>query len=278
VAVRLLLVGDVPESRAVLAHALRLRPGFVIVGESGDGATAVCLAGELQPDLIVLDLGLPDIAGRQVLTRLRAAAPGALVVALRGLGTSRGRLAAHRVKGFGEETDDLRYVVGLLEEMGSRIPRSATIRLRPDRREVAQARRFVVERCFEWGRSSIADDAAIVVSELVANALVHVRSACELTVGLRGDVLRIDVADHGCGMPDVQHATSEDDHGRGLLLVSILCAAWGTEPHDGGKSVWAELRADATAVGLGAPSSGGGGGALGAPSARAGVDLQDTVV
>lgn len=278
VALRLLLVDNVPELRAVLAPALKLHPGFAVVGEAGDGTTAVALAGELQPDLIVLDLGLPDIAGHEVLTRLRTAAPGALVVVLSGPETPSGHLVTRRVEACAEKADDVRYIVDLLEELGTRSMRSATIRLRPDRREVALARRFVVDRCVEWGRSSVADDAAMVVSELVANALVHVRSACELTVGLRGDVLRIDVADHGGGMPDVQRAASDDDHGRGLLLVSILCVAWGTEPHGDGKSVWAELRADATTVRLGPPRTGAGSSSAGALRGPARVDLQNTVV
>jgi CheY-like chemotaxis protein len=278
VALRLLLVDNVPELRAVLADALRLHPGFAVVGEAADGATAVALASELQPDLIVLDLGLPDIAGRQVLTRLRTAAPGALVVVLSGPETPSARLVGRRIETCATSTGDVRYIVDLLEDVGARSTRSASIRLRPDRCEVALARRFVVDRCVEWGRSSVADDAAIVVSELVANALVHVRSACELTVELRGDVLRIDVADYGGGIPDVERATPDDVHGRGLLLVSILCVAWGTAPHDDGKSVWAELRADATMIRLGLPRLGAGGSSDGARRGPAHVDLRTTVV
>ncbi len=266
-ALRLLLVVGVPELRAVLAHALTPHPAFRVVAEAEDGTAAVGLAGQHQPDLIVLDLGMADLAGRDLLTRLRTVAPSALVVVLSVPGVPEGDLVT-RLRTRAESTDDVRYVVHLLEEVGTRTTRNATIPLEPNRREVALARRFVVNRCVEWGRSSIADDAAIVVSELVANALVHACSGCELTVGLRGDVLRIDVADHGGGMPDVQRATSDDDHGRGLLLVSILCTAWGTEPRGDGKAVWAELRASASAVDLGSSWPGAGGGSdttLGGP-------------
>ncbi|MGC8470907.1 MAG: response regulator [Acidimicrobiales bacterium] len=277
-ALRLLLVEKVPELRAVLAHALRLHPGFSVVGEAGDDSTAVALAGHVQPDLIVLDLGLRDLAGHELLTGLRAVAPDALVVVVSGPDASRSDLVTRGPDACTEKTDDVCYVVGLLEEIGARITRSATIRLSSDRREVALARRFVVGRCVEWGRSAAADAAAIVVSELVANALVHVQSGCELTVGLRGDVLRIAVVDHGGGMPDVQRARTDDDHGRGLLLVNILCTAWGTEPHDDGKSVWAELRADATAVGLRPPHAGAEGSSGRALQEPARVDAQSTVV
>ncbi|MDA8075404.1 MAG: response regulator [Actinomycetota bacterium] len=276
-ALRLLLVEKVPEVRALLAHALRLHPSFSVVGEAGDGATAIALAGVCQPDLIVLDLGLPDLAGRELLTGLRAAAPAALVVVVSAPEPPDRDLASHAFDACAEKTGDVRYVIDLLEEIGARVTRSATIRLRPDRREVALARRFVVGRCVEWGKSAAADAAAIVVSELVANALVHVQSGCELTVGLRGDVLRIAVVDHGGGMPDVQRAGTDDDHGRGLLLVSILCTAWGTEPHGTGKSVWAELRADATTARLRPPHPGAGSSTGRALQETARVDAQSTV-
>ncbi|HEU4548006.1 MAG TPA: response regulator, partial [Microlunatus sp.] len=61
--IRVLLVDDVIAVRSLLRTALRVRGGFEVLGEAGDGGEAVRLAGSLQPDLIVLDLGLPDIAG-----------------------------------------------------------------------------------------------------------------------------------------------------------------------------------------------------------------------
>ncbi|HLW45627.1 MAG TPA: response regulator [Acidimicrobiales bacterium] len=260
---RLILVDDVPELRSVLGQALRLRGNFSIVGEAGNGEKAIALAREHQPDLIVLDLGLPDLAGQDVLTGLRDAAPDALVVVYSGSHTPERASIARSVEAYIDKSRDVSYVVDLLDEIGNRIPRTATTRIGPDVHEIALARRFVIDRSREWARASIADDAAVVVSELVANALVHVRSGCELTVGLRGDVLRIEVVDHGGGMPDLQDATLNDEHGRGLLLVSMLCTAWGTEPLDDGKSVWAELHAGPSTIDLGRSRSGASGAAGG---------------
>lgn len=257
---RLLLVDDVPELRAVLAQALELRGNFTVVAQAGDGETAITLAREHQPDLIVLDLGLPDLKGRDLLKGLRAAAPDALVVVYSGSHTPDRAAITRSVEAYVEKTQDIDYLVDLLDEIGDRIPRHATMRLGPDARDVALARRFVADRCVEWDRPSIAYDAAVVVSELVSNALVHVQSSCELTVGLRGDVLRIDVVDHGGGMPDLQNATPHDEHGRGLLLVSMLCTAWGSEPRDDGKSVWAELHAEPASPGRPSRRLGGSGG------------------
>jgi anti-sigma regulatory factor (Ser/Thr protein kinase) len=107
---------------------------------------------------------------------------------------------------------------------------------------VAVARRFVTDRCRRWGCGDVVDDAELVVSELVTNALVHAGTRCELRIGLSGTALRVQVTDGAGGVPDPQAVTGGDEHGRGLLLVSLLCAAWGTEPlASGGKVVWAEM-------------------------------------
>lgn len=89
------------------------------------------------------------------------------------------------------------------------------------------------------------DTAALVVSELVTNAIVHTASAhivCELRDG--DELIRIAVRDEGCS-PDQPHTAAqqrpEDEHGRGLLLVDAVCHAWGTHEQGAGLLVWAEL-------------------------------------
>jgi DNA-binding response OmpR family regulator len=241
VPLRLILVDHAVARRAALAKVLRLHPKFALVGEADDGEAAISLAREHQPDFIVLDLGLPDIEGSDVLAGLRAAAPDALVVAYGDSRTPERAALSRCVDAYVDKPQDLNVVVDLLDELGGRTTRSATMRLGQDAREVALARRFVVEHCIDWDRPATVDAAAIVASELVTNAFVHVQSDCELTVELRGDLLRIEVADHGRSTPDLQDTTLDDEHGRGLLLVNALCAAWGSEPRDDGKVVWAEL-------------------------------------
>ncbi len=61
-----------------------MRGGFDVVAEAADGRTAIEAAAKLQPDVVVLDLGLPDLAGRDVLTMLRVAAPDMRVVVFTG--------------------------------------------------------------------------------------------------------------------------------------------------------------------------------------------------
>ncbi|MFL6138723.1 MAG: response regulator transcription factor [Frankiaceae bacterium] len=78
--VRVLLVEDEPSLAEVLASVLG-HEGWT-VRTAGDGATAVRVARELQPDAVVLDVMLPDMDGLEVLRRLRAAQPSVCVLFL----------------------------------------------------------------------------------------------------------------------------------------------------------------------------------------------------
>jgi len=241
-AVSVLLVEDVPELRSVIRQTLRLRGGFEVVGEAADGASAIAAAAPHQPDVVVLDLGLPDLAGHEVLTRLRAVSPVAQVVVYTGSFTPDRTPLAGEVEAFLTKDHDVAYLVDLLSRLGRRRYETAALAVGPHPREVGRARRFVAEQCRVWGCGDLTEDAELVASELVTNALLHGGGQHELRVGLSDAALRIQVIDHGAGMPDPRTAGQRDEHGRGLLLVSALCAAWGVEAlPGGGKMVWAEL-------------------------------------
>jgi two-component system, NarL family, nitrate/nitrite response regulator NarL len=92
---RILIVDDHPLTRSALA-ALLQQHGFDVVGEAGDGETAIREARELGPDLVLLDLSLPGMNGLEALPQLRDAAPDAEVVVLTASGTEENLLAAIR--------------------------------------------------------------------------------------------------------------------------------------------------------------------------------------
>jgi len=245
VAVTVLLVDDLAELRVVVRQALRLRGGFEVVAEADGGAAAIEAARQHQPDVVVLDLGLPDLAGREVLTGLRRVAPNAQVVVYTGSAVHDSEYVMERVEGYVHKDQNLGYLIDLISDLGRRRHQTASIEVGPDRRGVAEARRFIADQCRRWGCIDAIDNAQVVVSELVTNALVHAGTRCEVSARLAQGILRLEVTDRGSGMPDPQAATTRDEHGRGLLLVSMLCLAWGVDalPGGTGKVVWAEMLA-----------------------------------
>jgi DNA-binding NarL/FixJ family response regulator len=72
---RILVVEDYEPVRRFICSILSERPGFQIVEEVTDGLDAVQKAGELQPDLIVLDIGLPSLNGIDAARRIRRLFP-----------------------------------------------------------------------------------------------------------------------------------------------------------------------------------------------------------
>lgn len=78
----ILLVDDHAVLRAGLHMLLDAQPGLRVVGEAGDAQEAMGLAAQLQPDLILLDLTLPQIDGMTALPLLRKLAPAAKVLVL----------------------------------------------------------------------------------------------------------------------------------------------------------------------------------------------------
>src|SRR5918997_3815351 len=92
---RMLIVDDHPLTRDGLA-ALLADHGFEIVGEASGGHEAIERARELQPDVVLLDLSMPDLDGLSALPLLRTAAPECEVVVLTASGDEENLLSAIR--------------------------------------------------------------------------------------------------------------------------------------------------------------------------------------
>jgi DNA-binding NarL/FixJ family response regulator len=80
--VRLLLIDDHPVVRQGLRTFLATRPDFEVVGEAGDGETAIAEAARLRPDVILMDLVMPGVDGLEAIGRIRAADPAARILVL----------------------------------------------------------------------------------------------------------------------------------------------------------------------------------------------------
>jgi DNA-binding NarL/FixJ family response regulator len=81
-----LVCDDAPDMRDMLREALDADPGLRVVGEAADGADTLRLAEALQPDVVLLDLGMPGPEPADVVTGVRRLAPGAAIVILSGYG------------------------------------------------------------------------------------------------------------------------------------------------------------------------------------------------
>jgi hypothetical protein len=107
----------------------------------------------------------------------------------------------------------------------------------------AVARHFAVGALRDWGAGDLVDDAALVVTELAANAIVHAHSGFTIVLSARGDLVRISVRDVS-PLPGAEPgAALVPARLHGLGVVDALASSWGVESlGSAGKTVWVELR------------------------------------
>lgn len=117
----------------------------------------------------------------------------------------------------------------------------ADVVLPPDPSSARRARRHVVEVLERAGLADQTDAAALLVSELVTNALLHARSAMTLRVEAGPAGIRVEVADGSPRRISRRRYSPESSTGRGVLLLEELASRWGVDPHREGKAVWFEL-------------------------------------
>ncbi|HUR50590.1 MAG TPA: ATP-binding protein [Mycobacteriales bacterium] len=106
-----------------------------------------------------------------------------------------------------------------------------------------RARRFISEfsRAADLDQE-VCDRAALLVSELVTNAVIHGRSRATLVAERPGGHLRIAVLDTDLRLPvGPGPLTLDAESGRGLRIVDALADRWGVEAVEGGKAIWFEL-------------------------------------
>ncbi|WP_416962738.1 SpoIIE family protein phosphatase [Streptomyces sp. Agncl-13] len=140
-------------------------------------------------------------------------------------------------------------------------PRSSVITARaaasfdPVGRSVATARSFVRDTLQGWGFADIVDDAVVLTSELVTNAVVHAGTAADVLCLRSDDGVRIEVADH---YPEreiplqgaaITMSSPDREGGRGLQLCAALASRWGVDYTPTKKLVWFQLDLPARPVG-----------------------------
>ena len=138
---------------------------------------------------------------------------------------------------------------------------------RPEPAAVAAARKFVRETLRDWldtrpapADTELVDDAVLLTSELVTNAVVHAGTQVQVTCKLAASAVEVVVRDsHPARM--VPGPTGDDGlpaertHGRGLLLPSALASAWGVSYGAEAKAVWFRMGLAGQQAGLAEPGA-----------------------
>ncbi|MEV8454858.1 SpoIIE family protein phosphatase [Streptomyces sp. NPDC052095] len=141
--------------------------------------------------------------------------------------------------------------------MGSAvITARAAATFEPVGRSVATARAFVRDTLQGWGYTDVVDDAVVLTSELVTNAVIHAGTAADVLCLRTEDGVRIEVSDHypereiplqGAGP---EFGSPDREGGRGLLLCAALATRWGVEYSPARKHVWFQLDLPERPVGI----------------------------
>ena len=107
---------------------------------------------------------------------------------------------------------------------------------------IADARHWVGSTLRERGLPrQCCDDAVLVISELVTNAVRHGDGRIVARVHTNGDEVTLSVSDEGTALPELRHVPVNPAGGLGLQIVDRLATRWGVESAGRGKTVWAVL-------------------------------------
>ncbi len=189
-------------------------------------------ANRRQPALVLWGAAMSDLAGAGAVEALRAVAPATPLVLLATSGRAPVPGAARWAERLLSVTEG--DPMPLLE---------ARLELAGERQSVPTVRELVTQLLGPDGSAGSVAHATVVVTELVANAILHVPGPCAAELTYRGGVLRVAVVDGGPGIPDLRSLDAQALGGRGMHIVSALASAWGVDPLESGhKAVWAELR------------------------------------
>jgi len=250
---RVLVADDVEDSRFLVRRFLERSGEFVVVAEASNGKQAVELVEKHTPDLALLDLAMPIMDGLEALPLVRKVSPDTTVVVLsayarewmadrNGNGHSNGNGNGHSAGVLEKGLDPDTFVQELLSVIAKSSPgRSARLTLPNALTSPREARRFVKETLAGWNCEDLADDAILLTSELVTNAVLHAESELELRVRRRPTSVRIEVVDQSSRGLVRRDQSADATSGRGLAMVNTLAVLWGSDPVGRGKSVWFEL-------------------------------------
>jgi CheY-like chemotaxis protein/anti-sigma regulatory factor (Ser/Thr protein kinase) len=258
----LLVEDDSPSARAT---ATMLADGgvFAKVATARDAGAAIdgLRAGA---DLLVLDLWLPEQQGLELLADVRSSRAWRELPVV----VLSGRIDAeviHRSYELGancfvrkpDRIGEWAGAVRAIEQFWLRRTQPDTTRpmsvfqlpLGATASSVRDARSTIRRLIEGWGMPALAETGELCTSELATNAVVHARSPVLLTAERTETGIRVEVQDEVPGGVEAGSLDGVGETGRGLAIVDAMASTWGVDQHDGGKTVWFELRDDSRAGG-----------------------------
>ena len=253
---RVVIADDVEALRSLLRVVLERDGRFEVVGQAANGRDAVRVTQEQQPDLTLLDLSMPIMDGLEALPLIRAAVPSCVVVVLSGFDADRmesralgAGAKAYLVKGI-PPNELIARLLDVLHVADPEPPSevggtptaypASTIELPAKLDSPGAARRFVHDTLRGWPDDHGIDDAMLLTTELVSNAVVHAKSAVRVRVVRLTERVRVEVTDFGHGALEFRQPSMDALGGRGLLLVQEMSHSWGTSADGNEKVVWFE--------------------------------------
>jgi CheY-like chemotaxis protein len=244
-----IVADDFEQARQLFVSALDSSGRYRVVAGATNGHEAVSAVEAHRPDLAVLDLAMPVAGGLDVIEEMNEISPSTRVVVVSGFpGRDLENLVLARgAAGYVRKQPSIRTVIeqihlaaGLLDLAGEVL--TATRTFPPDLTSAGQARRFLDEIVERWNCQPALDVLRLLISEVVANAVVHARSEPTVSVRLLGPSIRIEVSDDSDLIAEPGDADTESEGGRGLAIVASQASAWGVSPRpEGGKTVWFEM-------------------------------------
>lgn len=244
VELRTLIVDDDPDQRSLTLRLLA-RAGIGPAVEAVDAEDALRRAAEHDPELVLLDLGLPGRSGLDVLPELLEACPTASIVVVSNLPRRRYEDEAVRLGAVGYvekrvAPDRLVDEVLAAAALSSAVLARATADLRNDPGSPREARGLARSVLAEEDQRLV-HTVELLVSELVTNSVIHTSTAPRVEVELLRGTVRVAVYDADPHLPERRTPDLDRPGGRGLLFLEEMAARWAAEPSDTGKVVWFEI-------------------------------------
>jgi len=122
--IRTAIVEDDPASRKMIVSLLQADPNYAVIAEFAEGKAAIAALADMALDILLVDIGLPDVSGIDVIRKLKALSPGCSVMVITTFGDEKTVTAALEAgaDGYllkGTSLEELKRDIGALRDGGS---------------------------------------------------------------------------------------------------------------------------------------------------------------